>query len=141
MQTDIRVSFADWEHDRDSLMTIRKKVFVEEQQVPMDEEIDGYDPECVHVIARVDDNIVGTARLLPNHYIGRMCVLKEYRGLGAGGRMLEFLLEHAREQRIPNLMLNAQITALPFYQKYGFAADSEVFIEAGIEHKHMTLNL
>ena len=141
MQDDISVSFADWEDDQESLMYIRSKVFVEEQQVPMEEEVDGYDPQCVHVIARIDDQTVGTARLLPNHYIGRMCVLQEYRGLGVGGRMLSFLLEHAREQQIPSLMLNAQLTALPFYRKYGFEADSDTFIEAGIEHKHMTLTL
>ncbi len=141
MPTEITVSMADWERDQDSLMHIRNKVFVEEQRVPMDEEIDGYDPHCVHVMAMVDDKVVGTARLLPNQYIGRMCVLAEYRGLGVGGLMLSFLLEHARAQQFPSIMLNAQLTALPFYQKYGFEADSEVFIEAGIDHKHMTLKL
>ncbi len=141
MPTEISVSMADWELDQESLMDIRKKVFVEEQQVPMEEEIDGYDPHCIHVMAMVDDKVVGTARLLPNQYIGRMCVLKDYRGMGVGGLMLSFLLEHAREEKIPSLMLNAQLTALPFYQKYGFEADSEVFIEAGIDHKHMTLKL
>ena len=141
MSTEIQVRLADWKQDQDQLMAIRSRVFIEEQKVPIEEEIDGLDPDCIHVLAAIGAQPVGTARMLPTHYIGRMCVLKAHRMQGIGGRMLSYLIDYARQHRIARLQLNAQVTALPFYQKYGFVVDSDLFLDAGIEHKHMILNL
>ena len=141
MRPEIELRLADWEQDHDQLIGIRSQVFVAEQQVPIEEEIDGLDADCIHVAAILDNQWVGTARMLPTYYIGRMCVLKAYRKQGIGGRMLNYLIDHARQHRVTRLQLNAQVTALSFYQKYGFVADSDIFLDAGIEHKHMTLNL
>jgi len=140
--TDISILQADWAQDKDQLTNVRTRVFIEEQKVPVDLEIDGLDPQCLHVKALNQAGIiVGTARLLPNHYIGRMCVDRPYRQHGVGGGMLQFFIDYAHRQHFPALMLNAQISALDFYQKYGFVADSEIFLEADIAHRHMTLDL
>lgn len=140
--TDIRIEYADWHSDQQALIDLRTQIFIDEQHVPAELEIDGKDPDCLHVKAiGSSGELIGTARLLPDHYIGRMCVLKQYRHNGVGGAMLAFLINHARQHEIQCLKLNAQVSALPFYQRYGFEPDSEIFMEAGIMHKHMTLTL
>ena len=116
---------------------IREQVFIEEQQVPPELEWDGLDPECIHVLATLGDGTaIGTARMLDGH-IGRMCVLPEWRGCGAGRALLEALLSHAREQHIRKLVLNAQTGATGFYEKSGFNATGPVFMDAGIPHRRM----
>lgn len=138
----ICIETADWQTDQQALIGIRTRVFVEEQQIPAELEIDSLDAECLHVKAvNACGDIVGTARLLPSHYIGRMCVLKEYRDQGIGGSMLAYLLDYASCNGFQSVKLHAQISALPFYQRYGFIPDSEIFMEAGIKHQHMTLSL
>ena len=76
---------ADWEQDHDQLIGIRSQVFVAEQQVPIEEEIDGLDADCIHVAAILDNQWVGTARMLPTYYIGRMCVLGRRQNPGGSG--------------------------------------------------------
>lgn len=140
--TDISVAFADWQIDHEALIEVRRQVFIDEQGVPEELEIDDLDPRCLHVKASISKaGIIGTARLLPSGYIGRMCVLKAFRGKGAGGLMLSFLIDYARQNNDNYLKLNAQIGALCFYQRFGFKTDSEIFMEAGIKHRHMTLSL
>jgi len=138
----IIVDLADWVHDQPGLIALRTRVFVEEQQVPAELELDEMDSRSQHFKALTDQGeIIATARLLPSNYIGRMCVLKAYRNRGLGGNMLSFIIDYARHKQIEQLHLNAQIGALSFYQRYGFEVDSAVFLEAGIEHQHMSLNL
>ncbi len=133
---------ADWATDQDQLIAVRRSVFIEEQKVAEELEIDGQDIISQHVKAVAPGGLViATARLLPSNYIGRMCVLKNYRNQGIGGKMLAFFINYASQHNIESLHLNAQLTALGFYQKYGFIINSEVFIEADIEHVHMTLTL
>jgi predicted GNAT family N-acyltransferase len=140
--TDISVEIAAWKADWESLIEVRRQVFINEQGVPEELEIDDLDPHCLHVKSiKSETGIIGTARLLPSAYIGRMCVLRESRNHGAGGLMLSFLIDYALHNHYESLMLNAQTDALPFYQRYGFKADSEIFMEAGIKHRHMTLTL
>jgi predicted GNAT family N-acyltransferase len=130
-----------WADDGDTLMQLRTRVFVEEQKVSAALEIDGKDSECQHVKAIVDGLIIGTGRLLPNGFIGRMCVLAEYRNRNIGTMMLENLVQQALDRGHQNVLLNAQSYIIPFYQKFGFRIDSEEFIEAGIPHRRMVLNL
>ena len=140
--TDISIAIADWQSHQHALIEVRRQVFIDEQGVPEELEIDDLDPACLHVKAVIAEaGIIGTARLLPSAYIGRMCVLKAFRGKGAGGLMLSFLIDTARQNNYDYLKLNAQIGAMSFYQRYGFEADSEIFMEAGIKHRHMTLSL
>jgi len=124
---------------------IRMKVFVEEQLVPPEEEIDDLDAEALHVLALSDDHPVGTGRLLVHDdstaKVGRMAVLPEFRGQGVGSAILEALLVMARQRGFQTVRLAAQMHAIPFYERFGFTAQGEVFLDAGIEHRTMERSL
>lgn len=135
---DFKVKQVDWADKLDILRGIRTIVFVEEQNVPQEEEWDGRDETAIHVLAMMPDGKpVGTARLLDSGQIGRMAVLRDYRNRGIGGRMLMRLLEIAAENNIGNLFLNSQCDAIPFYKKFGFIEQGGTFTEAGILHRKM----
>lgn len=137
----ISVRPADWHVDRSILRAIREEVFVREQFVPVDMEWDEFDERSHHVMAMVDDVPVGTGRLLPDGHIGRMAVLKPWRGHGAGGALLTSLMEVARGLGMRRVVLNAQIQAMPFYLRHGFQAEGEKFMDAGIPHRRMWRDL
>ncbi len=139
--SEIKVEAARWSEDSKELTKLRTRVFVEEQNVPSSIEIDGLDAECLHVKAMHDNICIGTGRLLANGYIGRMCVLGEYRGQGIGSMMLENLIEQAIHAGHRQVSLNSQSDAIPFYQKNSFTTVSEEFIEAGIPHRRMVRQL
>lgn len=120
------------------LRAVRETVFVHEQQVPLEEEWDALDPLCRHVIARDTAGLpIGTGRLTPEHRIGRMAVLVDWRGQGVGEAMLAALMAEARKQGWPAVSLNAQVSAEVFYARQGFIPEGERFVEAGIEHQSM----
>ena len=135
------VSKALWSEDSDALVKLRTEVFVDEQQVPSEIEIDGKDMDCRHVKAVLGGEFVGTGRLLPSGFIGRMCVLRQYRGQGIGTIMLHKLIELARQEKYAQVQLNSQTDAILFYQNNGFVVDSDEFIEAGIRHRRMTMKI
>lgn len=137
----ISVRPADWHVDRSILRAIREEVFVREQFVPADMEWDEYDEQSHHVLAMTGDVPVGTGRLLPDGHIGRMAVLKPWRGHGAGGALLTSLMNVARELGMRRVVLNAQIQAMPFYLRHGFQAEGEKFMDAGIPHRRMWRDL
>ena len=130
---------AHWKEDKRLLRQVREKVFVEEQRVPLELEWDYQDDQAFHLIALdIDQQPIGTARLLPSGQVGRMAVLKAWRNLGIGSALLERLLSEACDGDYPELFLNAQLTALPFYAQQGFVPEGKVFKEAGIPHQRMT---
>ena len=133
------VSFraADWKVDRPALRAVRERVFVREQGVPVELEWDEFDPLCQHVVAEVAGQAIGTGRLLPDGHIGRMAVVRPWRGQGVGSALLEALLRLARDRGMRRVRLNAQSRAMAFYQRHGFVAEGEEFIEAGIAHRAM----
>ena len=138
------VKAADWSRDEAELVKLRGIVFVEEQNVPVSLEIDGMDSDCRHVIALMDGRTIGTARLLPSGYIGRMCVLKEFRNQGIGTKMLECLIQQAFFDQTSGVLmdevtLNSQSSAIVFYEASGFQTCSEEFREANIVHRKMVL--
>ena len=134
----IRVRIADWDADREAIRQIREQVFVEEQSVPREIEWDGLDHECVHVIAEsANRDPVGTGRLHRSGKIGRMAVLRPWRGQQVGTTILSCLLEAARSQGIATVYLHAQRRALAFYAAFGFLGEGEEFEEAGIPHRLM----
>lgn len=137
--TELVVTAANWAEHSEALIALRTEVFVREQQVPAEIEVDGRDADCLHVMATEVGVCVGTARLLPNGFIGRMCVLKSCRSRGIGTLMLHKLLQLARQQGYAKISLNSQASAIRFYQRNGFVIDSEEFIEAGIPHRRMIL--
>lgn len=126
-----------WAADRPRLQPVRREVFVIEQKVPEAEEWDDDDQVCVHVLALRNREPVGTGRISPAGKIGRLAVLSEFRGRGIGDRILLMLIEQARHRGLAEVTLNAQVHAMPFYERHGFKAQGEVFDEAGIPHRRM----
>ena len=133
---------ASWNADRERLRAIRRAVFIEEQGVPEELEWDGLDEHCRHALAlAAGDVVVGTGRLTPDARIGRMAVARQWRGRGVGSSILQALLEDARTAGYAAVTLHAQVHALPFYGRHGFAVHGPVFLEAGIPHRAMTIQL
>jgi predicted GNAT family N-acyltransferase len=137
----VQIELLSWEKAREEARRVRFTVFVEEQGVPAEIEIDDRDAACIHALARLDGRVVGTGRLLPDAHVGRMAVLKEARGQGVGGLLLEHLVARARERGDPEVVLSAQVHAIPFYARHGFAAFGPVYEEAGIPHQDMRRQL
>lgn len=137
----IDYQLCQWHSHSEGITQVRIRVFVEEQHVPIELEIDEHDPHCQHVIALAQDKVVATARLLDDGHIGRMCVLAEYRQQGIASTLMNMLLESAKQRSFKRIKLHAQVSAIPFYEKFGFTVCSAVFYDAGIEHKTMQLNL
>ena len=137
----ISVRPADWHVDREILRTLRGEVFIREQSVPADMEWDEFDAQSRHVVAIADGVPIGTGRLLPDGQIGRMAVLRQWRGQGAGSALLTCLMDIARTLGVHRVQLNAQVQALPFYLNHGFQVEGEEFEDAGIPHCRMWRSL
>jgi predicted GNAT family N-acyltransferase len=135
---DIQVDIVDWLDYREQLLAIRFEVFVHEQGVPLEEEHDDQDHLCIHALARLDGEPVGTGRLLPTGKIGRMAVLARCRRQGVGTRLLQALMKQAQSLGFEEVHLDAQLGALAFYERHGFVASGPVFKDAGIDHRRMT---
>lgn len=133
----LRIEILDWAAARADASRIRLAVFVEEQRVPPEIEMDDNDAACVHALAYVADRAVGTGRLLPDGHIGRMAVLRQSRALGVGGAILERLVAEARRRGMREVVLSAQTHAIGFYRRHGFTETGPVFEEAGIPHQEM----
>lgn len=136
------VRAADWVADGLVLRAIRTEVFIQEQQVPAQLEWDSDDEQARHVVVMAaDGTAVGTGRLLPDGRIGRMAVLKAWRGSGAGSAVLAELLRMAQAAGFRSVVLNAQTQAIGFYARFGFRPEGDVFFEAGIPHCSMRRSL
>lgn len=136
--TTVTIIRADWSADRAVLTAVRQAVFVHEQQVPPEIELDRHDPACLHVVAIAEGGqAVGTARMTPGGHIGRCAVLKEWRGRGIGSRLVRRLVDIANERGLRSVHLNSQVQAVPFYEKLGFQITGSEFYEANIAHLAM----
>jgi predicted GNAT family N-acyltransferase len=139
MNARVSIRILPWQAARADAQRVRETVFVVEQGVPPEIELDEWDERCDHALAYdAGGRVVGTGRLLPDGHIGRMAVLRAARRHGVGARLLEALVGRARARGITRVALNAQIHAEPFYARFGFVRASEPFIEAGIPHVAMT---
>ena len=135
-QYDIRSG--DWTALKGDARVIRFEVFVEEQKVPAELEMDDMDAVCLHAVAYdAAGTPVGTGRLLPDGHIGRMAVRKRARGKGVGGALLQGLMAQARARGDRQVVLSSQAHAAPFYQRHGFTIEGDEFFEAGIAHIDM----
>ncbi|MFD0738052.1 GNAT family N-acetyltransferase [Lysobacter koreensis] len=133
-----RVEPVAYEIGRAELRAVRDAVFVLEQGVPLELERDALDPVCHHVIARdAAGQPIGTGRLTPDHRVGRMAVLADWRGKGVGDALLLALIEQARQLGWRELALHAQVSAIGFYARRGFLPYGERFSEAGLDHQSM----
>lgn len=124
----------------DEAFAIRKAVFVEEQLVPMEEEIDEFENDCTHFVLYNQDEPVGAGRFRELDGYGkveRICVLKENRNGGSGKAIMEAIENFAVKEGFKKLKLNAQTQAIPFYEKLGYEAVSDEFLDAGIPHRTM----
>ncbi|WP_163558921.1 GNAT family N-acetyltransferase [Halomonas sp. NO4] len=140
MPAKVEIQEGSWAELGAPASEIRRVVFIEEQQVPREEEWDGRDDACRHFLARLDGTPVGTARLLPDAHIGRVAVLAEARGRGIGVALMQAAIDAARRDGHPAVELAAQTHALPFYERLGFQAFGGEFLDAGIAHRNMRLS-
>jgi len=131
--------------DHDSCFALRHQVFVGEQGVPMEEELDDLDQTATHLLAKKNGLPMGTARVVYHHdvaKIGRVCVLKLARGTGLGAELIKAAVQIAKHQPgVTKAKLGAQLQALGFYEKLGFSVYGPVYLDAGIEHRDMVLDL
>jgi len=138
----LKIIKTDWAHDAPSLTKIRHKVFVEEQQVPVELELDEHDLSADHFMAlheekNGEESPIAAVRLLKNGHIGRMAVLEPYRNLSVGRQLLDFVIKSAQDDGLDNLFLYAQLSAIGFYEKAGFTRQGDIFMDAGIKHMQM----
>lgn len=127
--------------------SVRRAVFIDEQDVSEAEEMDGKDDEAIHFVAydTETDNPVGTARLrIPEADIAkpeRVAIRQEYRKEGLGKRLMERIESEARSEGCSRAVLHAQTRVIPFYERLRYEITSEEFEEAGIPHVEMEKSL
>ncbi len=161
--TEYQVGIVHSNREREAVFAVRMVVFVEEQAVPPEEELDAFDLTATHFVARYigaqdassestlsaeeqeTARVVGTARLLDKGEgkgkIGRVAVLKSHRGRGVGHLLMRAVEKVARERGFTYLVLEAQCYAIPFYEKLGYVAQGDIFLDCNIEHRYMSKSL
>ena len=140
--TEFSVQRSSWTEAGAALGAIRHQVFIEEQGVPRELEWDGLDEDAEHLLAvDTDGQAIGCARVLAGGHIGRMAVLAPWRGRGVGRALLQRSIALCRRRGDPLLILNAQVQVTGFYARAGFITIGDEFMDAGIPHRRMELDL
>ena len=140
MKDNFLIQLVTWKTHSAPLKAVREEVFINEQHVPVELEWDGMDDAAQHLLALSDaGEPIGCARLTGDGSIGRMAVLKSWRGLGIGRAMLAKAAALYQQQGVECITLSAQVHAIPFYEKSGFKVCSEPYLDAGILHIDMRL--
>ena len=144
----IRVKLVETEGELEGAINVRMRVFVVEQQIPAEVELDEADAVATHAVAFAGGHIVGTGRLLivegdpgGTCRIGRMAVDREWRRHGVGGKVLQYLEEQGKAQGYTHCLLHAQEYIKTFYASNGYRERGEVFLEEGIPHIEMVKEL
>ena len=141
----IKIKKAETKKEYEICLMIRKAVFIEEQHVPKDQEIECFENSSIHFLAYYNDNPVGTGRFrLKENCIKceRIAILKTFRGKGIGKKLLETLQDIAtKEYPLYQVMADVQIKAIPFYQKLGWKVLGKTFFDAGIKHQTMEFQI
>ena len=137
----LHVKLAQTEQEKELAFNIRKKVFVEEQGIPLHLEIDEFDQTATHFVVLEDDEPIAAARIRETESnvgkVERVCVLPEHRRKHLGVLVMNALEEHAKKNGWKKLKLNAQTYAIPFYEKLAYQVTSPEFDDAGIPHRAM----
>jgi predicted GNAT family N-acyltransferase len=140
MKVAVRVKRVSSKKELEKALAIRKRVFVGEQGVPEEIEMDRDDGHAIHFLAFDSGKAVGTARLVIRQRsakIGRMAVVKNYRGKGIGTKLLRRAIVTARRRGAQKIYLHAQVPVIGFYEAMTFHCVGPVFKEAGIPHRKM----
>ena len=126
-------------------LEVRRQVFVDEQGVSEDIELDGRDEEALHMVVKEEEKVIGTARVLfltnSQAKIERMAILRPFRRKGIGGKIISFLSEELKDRQVKQVLLHAQCSASAFYKTCGFEETGSPFWEAGIRHIKMQRRL
>lgn len=142
MSNAFTVSLVCWHDGEPLLKSIRETVFIKEQGVPEELEWDGLDEGCRHALAlSLNGDAIGCGRMLVNGHIGRIAVLPWWREQKVGTAIMEALLEYASAHDYSQVDVDAQTQAVPFYHRFGFVEEGEVFMDAGLPHIKMRLKL
>ena len=143
MKNNLKIEIVKWIDGLSQLKNIREKVFIQEQKVTPPLEWDGMDEKAIHFLVFNDKAAIGCARaiVIKNHMqLGRMAVLKEYRGQGIGGALIEKAMTIAKLNQLSAIYISAQCHAIDFYKKFGFEVTSDIYLDAEIPHRDMTLD-
>ncbi|ENU44732.1 GNAT family acetyltransferase [Acinetobacter genomosp. 33YU] len=130
-----------WEQLEKDAKYIREQVFIQEQGIASEDEWDDFDATAVHFMVYDKEQPIATARLLPQHSVGRVAVLIPYRKQGIGKILMQHIIDYARNQKLPYLKLSAQTYVTAFYEALGFNVQGEVYQDCGIPHINMILAL
>ena len=136
-----QVKHGRWDQLQQDAKLIRTQVFICEQGITEADEWDDQDVISQHFVIYDQDQPIATARLLQNHSVGRVAVVKAYRGQGIGQMIMLEIISYAQKQRLSVLTLSSQVHAISFYKKLGFTVQGNSYDECGISHIEMTMNL
>lgn len=137
----MNIKVVDYQDYGPKIREIRQEVFIKEQNVPENIEIDGLDSKAKHVLVFDGEKVIGTGRVLPDGHIGRIAVKKQYRGKGIGNIIMKVLINTAEDLQLSEVWLSSQYYAKDFYKKLGFTETSNIYQEAGIDHIKMKKKL
>ena len=143
MKNNLKIEIVKWIDGLSQLKNIRDKVFIQEQKVTPQLEWDGMDEKAIHFLVFNDNAAIGCARaiVIKDHMqLGRMAVLKEYRGQGIGSALIEKAMTTAKLNQLSAIYISAQCHAIDFYKKFGFEVTSDIYLDAEIPHRDMTLD-
>ncbi len=139
--TNVKITQVSWHEAENYLREVRQVVFVEEQAVSPDFEWDELDASAIHLLALFDNQPIACLRIIDCHKIGRMAVLKEWRGRGLGAALLQEAIKICRAHGSKSMHLSAQTHAIEFYRKAGFKITSVEYCDVHIPHVDMQLDL
>jgi predicted GNAT family N-acyltransferase len=141
----LEILIKSWKDAEADAYSVRQEVFIREQKVPAELELDEFDLSAAHALAYQGSRCIGTGRLVDlgagRFQIGRMAVLAPFRNQAVGRQILESLVHLARSQEAGSIVLHSQVSAIPFYEKLGFQVQGPTYDEAGIAHRNMILLL
>lgn len=142
MSQPFTVSLVSWHDGEPLLKAIRTAVFIREQGVPEEMEWDEHDATCRHALAlTLNGDAIGCGRMFANGHIGRISVLPEWRDKKVGTTIMEAFLNYAEAHDYPQVDVDAQTHAVPFYHRFEFVEQGKPFMDAGLPHIKMLLKL
>ena len=140
MKRDLEIRLIQNEDEYNKILTLRRIVFVREQNVPPKIEFDGLDKESTHIIVKLGKEMIGCARIRSFNgkiKLERIAILKEYRSQGFGKRLIQYLLYYSKQGNAKEIIVHAQYHMKSFYEEFGFKTRGKTFREAGIKHIEM----